>query len=90
VANFNLIVLLKVDYIQETQRYNVGATAIIRVTLRDGVCHEDIGYGMLENCKSKGMAIDKVGRILLWNLQYLTSFVVQKGGCYRRIEANSS
>ncbi|KAG8797267.1 DNA repair protein rad52 [Serendipita sp. 398] len=56
------IVSLTVDYIdynQDTQRYNVGVTAILKVCLRDGVSHEDIGYGMLENCKSKGMALDK-------------------------------
>ena len=49
-----------IDYNEESKRYTVGVTAIIRVTLRDGVYHEDVGYGMLENSKSKGMALDKV------------------------------
>ena len=49
-----------IDYNGESKRYNVGASAIVRVTLRDGVFHEDIGYGMLENSKSKGGALDKV------------------------------
>ncbi|CAG8618506.1 14101_t:CDS:2, partial [Acaulospora colombiana] len=48
-----------IDYNQESQRYNVGVTAVVRVTLRDGTSHEDVGYGLLENCKSKGMALDK-------------------------------
>ncbi|PVF96443.1 hypothetical protein CPB86DRAFT_761997 [Serendipita vermifera] len=48
-----------IDYNRESQRYNVGVTAIVRVTLRDGTSHEDVGYGLLENCKSKGMALDK-------------------------------
>ncbi len=48
------------DYNEESRRYNVGITAVIRVTLRDGVFHEDVGYGMLENSKSKGQAFDKV------------------------------
>ncbi|KAG6873663.1 hypothetical protein C0995_012597 [Termitomyces sp. Mi166 len=48
-----------IDYNEESRRYNVGATAIVRVTLRDGVFHEDVGYGMLENSKSKGAALDK-------------------------------
>ena len=39
---------------------NVGASAILRVTLRDGVFHEDVGYGAIENVKGKGMALDKV------------------------------
>ncbi|PPQ86657.1 hypothetical protein CVT25_006841 [Psilocybe cyanescens] len=47
------------DYNEETRRYSVGVTAIMRVTLKDGVFHEDTGYGMLENSKSKGAALDK-------------------------------
>ncbi|THH30670.1 hypothetical protein EUX98_g3524 [Antrodiella citrinella] len=48
-----------IDFNEETKRYTVGVTAVIRVTLRDGVFHEDIGYGALENSKSKGAALDK-------------------------------
>ncbi|KJA25503.1 hypothetical protein HYPSUDRAFT_213859 [Hypholoma sublateritium FD-334 SS-4] len=47
------------DYNEESRRFNVGVTAVMRVTLRDGVFHEDVGYGMLENSKSKGQALDK-------------------------------
>lgn len=49
-----------VDFSEETRRYNVGVSAVVRVTLRDGVFHEDVGYGTLENSKSKGAALDKV------------------------------
>ncbi|RDB30685.1 DNA repair and recombination protein rhm52 [Hypsizygus marmoreus] len=48
-----------IDFNEESRRYSVGTTAIVRVTLRDGVYHEDIGYGLLENAKSKGAALDK-------------------------------
>ncbi|KAI0703735.1 Rad52/22 family double-strand break repair protein-domain-containing protein [Cytidiella melzeri] len=48
-----------IDFNEQSQRYTVGVSAIIRVTLRDGVFHEDVGYGMLENSKSKGAALDK-------------------------------
>jgi DNA repair and recombination protein RAD52 len=56
------VMSLTVDFIdtQEGGRVNVGVTAIVRVTLRDGVFHEDIGYGMLENSRSKAQALDKV------------------------------
>lgn len=54
------------DYSEESRRYNVGVTAIVRVTLRDGVYHEDVGYGLLENSRSKGAALDKVILALLW------------------------
>ncbi|KZS98197.1 hypothetical protein SISNIDRAFT_448364 [Sistotremastrum niveocremeum HHB9708] len=56
------VVNLSVDFIdgtEETKRYSVGVSAIVRVTLRDGVFHEDVGYGLLENSKSKGAALDK-------------------------------
>ena len=49
-----------IDLNEESKRYNVGCSAIVRVTLRDGVFHEDVGYGVLENSRSKGAAIDKV------------------------------
>ncbi|KZT04465.1 recombination protein Rad52 [Laetiporus sulphureus 93-53] len=48
-----------IDYSEETRRFTVGVTAVVKVTLRDGVYHEDIGYGSLENSKSKGAALDK-------------------------------
>jgi DNA repair and recombination protein RAD52 len=44
----------------ESGRYSVGVTAIVRVTLREGAYHEDIGYGLAENSSSKGQALDKV------------------------------
>src|SRR5258708_14427087 len=50
----------QIDFNEQTQRYCVGVTSIIKVTLRDGVYHEDVGFGMLDNCKQKGMALDKV------------------------------
>jgi recombination DNA repair RAD52 pathway protein len=50
----------QIDQNPETHRYNVGVSALVRVTLRDGAFHEDIGYGALENAKGKGMALDKV------------------------------
>ena len=50
------------DYDPKTQRHSIGIAAIVRVTLRDGVYHEDIGYGMMENSKSKAAAFDKVRR----------------------------
>ncbi|ORY92366.1 Rad52/22 family double-strand break repair protein-domain-containing protein [Syncephalastrum racemosum] len=38
---------------------SVGVSAIVRVTLKDGTYHEDIGYGSLENGKSKAAAFEK-------------------------------
>ncbi|RXW11356.1 hypothetical protein EST38_g14499 [Candolleomyces aberdarensis] len=48
-----------IDYSQETKRYNIAVTAQVRVTLRDGISHEDVGVGLRENASSKGLALDK-------------------------------
>lgn len=38
----------------------IGITAIVRVTLRDGCFHEDLGYGHAENVKGRASALEKV------------------------------
>ncbi|KAJ1311242.1 hypothetical protein OPQ81_009741 [Rhizoctonia solani] len=48
-----------IDHNPETNRYNVGVSALVRVTLRDGAFHEDVGFGALENSRGKGAALDK-------------------------------
>ncbi|KAL1746044.1 DNA repair protein Rad52/59/22 [Schizophyllum fasciatum] len=54
------VVDLTTDYIDEKNgRYSVGVTSIVRVTLRDGAYHEDIGYGQGDNQPNKGQALDK-------------------------------
>lgn len=40
-------------------KFNVGVSAIVRITLRNGSSHEDVGYGKIENCRSKADALDK-------------------------------
>ena len=52
------------DFNEETNRFNIGCSAIIRVWLADGASHEDVGYGKAENVKSKADALDKVSIIL--------------------------
>jgi len=54
-----------VDMDPETRRYNIGVTAVVKVTLKDGTYHEDVGYGSAENMKSKGAALDKVRFVML-------------------------
>lgn len=48
-----------IDTDPDSRRCNVGVTAVVKITLRDGTYHEDIGYGTGENLKSKGAALDK-------------------------------
>lgn len=54
---------MTVDYVdqdEQTKRFSIGVSAIVRITLRDGVFHEDLGYGHATNIKAKGEGLDKV------------------------------
>ncbi|KAI4522836.1 Rad52/22 family double-strand break repair protein-domain-containing protein, partial [Schizophyllum commune] len=55
------VISLTVDFCDETKsgRFSTGVTSIMRVTLRDGAFHEDIGYGQADNMPNKGQALDK-------------------------------
>ncbi|KAK0284174.1 DNA repair protein rad52 [Friedmanniomyces endolithicus] len=48
-----------VDEHAENGKITLGLSTIVRVTLRDGTFHEDIGYGHIENCKGKAAAFEK-------------------------------
>ncbi|KAL0263488.1 DNA repair protein rad52 [Diplodia seriata] len=48
-----------VDQSQSTGKVSLGLSVIIRVTLKDGTYHEDIGYGHIENCTGKAAAFEK-------------------------------
>ncbi|OAA68689.1 rad52 DNA repair protein radc [Niveomyces insectorum RCEF 264] len=53
---------IQIDFVDEhphTLKISVGLSVIVRVTLRDGTYHEDIGYGHIENCKGKAAAFEK-------------------------------
>ena len=53
---------VQVDFVDEnpqTFRVSLGLSVIVRVTLRDGTFHEDVGYGHMENCKGKAAAFEK-------------------------------
>ncbi|KAL9084762.1 MAG: hypothetical protein Q9159_005047 [Coniocarpon cinnabarinum] len=48
-----------VDVSENTNKVTLGMSVIVRVTLRDGTFHEDMGYGHIENCKGKAPAFEK-------------------------------
>ncbi|KAI9664449.1 MAG: DNA repair protein rad52 [Bathelium mastoideum] len=53
---------VQIDFVDEdrnTGKISLGLSIIVRVTLRDGTFHEDIGYGHIENCKGKAAAFEK-------------------------------
>lgn len=49
-----------VDFLDERQgKFNIGCTAIVRVTLENGTYREDIGYGTVENERRKSAAFER-------------------------------
>lgn len=53
---------MQVDFVDEnpqTLKISLGLSVIVRVTLKDGTYHEDVGYGHIENCKGKAAAFEK-------------------------------
>lgn len=53
---------VQIDFVDENTtngKITLGISTIVRVTLRDGTYHEDIGYGHIENCKGKAAAFEK-------------------------------
>ncbi|MCJ1243535.1 DNA repair protein rad52 [Trapelia coarctata] len=50
-----------VDFIDESPagKISLGMSVIVRVTLRDGTHHEDIGYGQMTNAPDKASAFEK-------------------------------
>lgn len=56
------IIDFQVDFIDEnpqTLKISLGLSVVVRVTLKDGTFHEDIGYGHVENFKAKAAAFEK-------------------------------
>ncbi|KAJ1950087.1 DNA repair protein rad52 [Linderina macrospora] len=56
---FNMVVDF-VDVDSQTGNVSIGLSCMVRITLRDGTYREDAGYGLIENCKSKAQAFEKV------------------------------
>ncbi|CAF9931953.1 MAG: DNA repair protein rad52 [Heterodermia speciosa] len=53
---------IQIDFVDENPNngnISLGLSVIVRVTLRDGTFHEDIGYGQVKNVKDKSAAFEK-------------------------------
>ena len=53
---------IQIDFVDENQHtgaISLGLSVIVRVSLRDGTFHEDVGYGQIKNCKGKAEAFEK-------------------------------
>ena len=52
-------------------RYYVGVSAHVRVTLRDGAFHEDVGYGTAEGMRSKVNKLCPLYRVIILFISWL-------------------
>lgn len=50
---------------QVDDKFYVGVSATVRVELKDGVFHEDIGYGVCEGLRSKALSLEKARKVIL-------------------------
>ncbi|KAF2266716.1 hypothetical protein CC78DRAFT_566769 [Lojkania enalia] len=53
---------IEIDYVDENPqngRISLGLSINVKITLKDGTYHEDIGYGTADNIKGKGPAFQK-------------------------------
>jgi DNA recombination protein Rad52 len=57
---------------EDNGRVSCGISAVVRVQLKDGTFHEDIGYGVAEGQKSKAAALEKAKKVI--NTFYYRSF----------------
>ena len=57
---FHILLLLLSDFIDQSgERFYVGVSTFVRVQLKDGAYHEDVGYGVSEGMRSKALSIEK-------------------------------
>ena len=48
------------DFIDQSgERFYIGVSTFVRVQLKDGTYHEDVGYGVSEGMRSKALSIEK-------------------------------
>ena len=60
------------DFIDHyNDRYYVGVSSSVKVILRDGAFHEDIGYGVSEGMKSKALSIEKARKVFVKIYEHL-------------------
>eukprot|EP00842_Homolaphlyctis_polyrhiza_P006478 jgi/Hompol1/6831/HPOL_000299-RA len=74
-----------VDFLDnDNGKYSLGISAIVRVTLRDGTFHEDVGYGSIENSRSKIAAFEKAKKEAVTDAlkRSLRAFGNSVGNCF--------
>ena len=56
----NQLFHFSLDFIDQVgDKYYIGISTFVRVQLKDGTYHEDVGYGVSEGMRSKALSIEK-------------------------------
>ena len=65
------------DFIDQVdEKYYIGVSSTVRVELKDGTFHEDVGYGVCEGMKSKALSLEKARKVVsIIDLSFLYKFV---------------
>ena len=53
---------------QVDDKYYVGVSSTVRVELKDGAFHEDVGYGVCEGMKSKALSLEKARKVVSFSI----------------------
>ncbi|TPX30643.1 hypothetical protein SmJEL517_g05835 [Synchytrium microbalum] len=76
---------ITVDFVDvdDNGRSSLGLSAIVRVTLKDGAYHEDVGYGSMINARDKASAFEKAKKEAVTDAikRALRSFGNSLGNC---------
>ncbi|KAI8771728.1 DNA repair protein RAD52 homolog [Biomphalaria glabrata] len=73
-----------IDFVDHVNgKYYVGVSALVKVQLKDGVYHEDVGYGVSEGMKSKALSLEKAKKEAVTDglKRALKSFGNSMGNC---------
>lgn len=68
------VLTLDVDYSkQDRDKWIVGSSALVRVTLKNGAFHEDIGYGVSKD-SDQGAALERAKKAAVTDARRIPSF----------------
>ena len=60
-----LLIFMSPDFVDRVEdKYNVGVYSTVRVELKDGAFHEDVGYGVCEGMKSKALSLETARKVV--------------------------
>ena len=56
-SSLRIVLIDFIDHVND--KYYIGVSTFVRVQLKDGAYHEDVGYGVSEGMRSKALSLEK-------------------------------